>query len=99
AVAIDAERIRLSAHILFAGEAHLAFAAAEPGIDQCDVADLEIALVGGRDIASERQHFTDALMSHRSRQRHAAILQRKPLAAMAKLIAAFPDVQVAVANP
>ena len=74
AVAVDAERIGLQAHILFAGEADLAFAAAEPGIDQRHVADFEIA-GNGLGIRPERQHFADSLMPHGSRQRHTAILQ------------------------
>ena len=98
AVAIDAERIGLQAHVLVAGETGLAFAAAEPRIDQRDVADLEIALVGGFDIGPERQHLADRLMAHRARQRHAAILERKRLSAVAEIVAAFPDVQIAVAD-
>ena len=74
-VAVDAERIGLQAHVLFAGKADLTFAAAKPGIDQRDVAYFEIALVVGLGIRSERQHFADSLVAHRSRQRHAAIPQ------------------------
>ena len=97
AVAIDAERSRLQAHVLVAGEAHLAFAAAEPGIDQRDVADLEIA-GGSLGIRPERHDFADGLMAHGARQRHAAILQRQRLASVAEIVAAFPDMQVAVAD-
>ncbi|OIQ72817.1 hypothetical protein GALL_455540 [mine drainage metagenome] len=74
AVTINAERIRLQAHIFIAGETGLAFAAAKPGIDQGDVADLEAAGVGLR-IGSKCQHLANGLMPHGSRQRHAAILQ------------------------
>jgi hypothetical protein len=74
AVTIDAERGRLQAHVFIAGETGLAFAAAKPGIDQRDVADLETGRVG-LCVGPERQHFADSLVPHGSRQRHAAILQ------------------------
>ena len=99
AIAVDAERIGFQAHILFAGETGVAFAAAEPGIHQRHVADFEIAPVAGPDIRPERQHFADRLMAHGSRQRHAAILQRQRFSSVAKIVAAFPDVQIAVADP
>src|SRR5258706_57351 len=76
AVAVDAERVGLHAHVLFAGEASLAFAAAEPGIDQRNVADLEIALVVGLGIRTERQDFADGLMTHGARQRQPPISER-----------------------
>jgi len=99
AVAIDAERIRLDrAHVLVAAETGRAFAAAEPGIGQRDVADLEAALVGVLDVGAEGHDLADRLMPHRARQRHAAILERQRLASMAEVVAALPDVQVAVAD-
>jgi hypothetical protein len=66
-VAIDAERVRLQAHVLFAGETGRAFAAAEPRIGQHDVADLETALVALLDIRPESCDFADGLMAHRAR--------------------------------
>ena len=97
AVAIDAERIGLQAHVFIAGQTGLAFAAAQPRIDQRDVADLETAGFG-LGVGPERQHLADRLMSHRSRQRHAAILQRERLSSVAEIVAAFPDVQIAVTD-
>src|SRR6185437_10543824 len=90
-------RIGFQAHVLIAGETGLAFAATEPRVDQRDVADLEAT--GGRlGIRPKRHHFANGLMSHGSRQRHAAVPERKRLASMAEIIAAFPDVQIAVAH-
>jgi hypothetical protein len=99
AVAIDAERVRLDdAHVLVAAHTRRAFAAAEPGVDQGHVTHLEVALVRGADVGPECHDFADRLVPHRARQRHAAVLQRQRLAAVAEIIAALPDVKVAVAD-
>src|SRR5262245_22749183 len=99
AVAIDAERIRLDrAHVLVAAETGRTLAAAEPGIGQRDVADRKTTLVGVLDVRPERDDLADRLVAHRARQRDAAVLQRQRLTAVAEIIAAFPDVQVRVAD-
>ena len=98
AVAIDAERSGFQAHVLFARQADIAFAAAKPGIDQRDVADLEIALVACLDVRSERQHFADRFVAHGSGQRYAAVLQRHRFSSVAEIVAALPDMQIAVAD-
>src|SRR5277367_475515 len=99
AVAVDAERIRLDgAHVLVTCETGFAFAAAEPGIGQRDVSDLEIALVASLHLWPKRDHLADGLMPHRSRQRNATILQRERLAPMAEIVATFPDMQIAMTD-
>ena len=99
AVAIDAERIRLDdAHVLIATDAGLALAATKPGIGQHDVAGLETAFIAFFHIRPEGYDFADGFVSHRARQRHATILQGQRLAAMTEIVAALPDVQVAVAD-
>src|SRR6202043_150360 len=92
AVAVDAEGRGLRAHVLFAGETDLAFTAAEPGIDQRNVADLEIAGIS-LGIRPERNDLADGLMSHRPRQRYATIPERQRLSSVTEIVAAFPDVQ------
>ena len=72
AIAIDAEAARPHAHILVAGLADGAIAAADPGVDEARLADLD-ALPSR--LGSERHHLARRLMSHCERERDAAILQ------------------------
>src|SRR5262249_17446741 len=92
-----AESGRLEAHVFVARKTGFAFAAAEPGIHQRDVADLQSPSFGFR-IRSEPQDLADGLMTHRSRQRHAAILQRQRFWSMTEILAALPDMNVAVTD-
>src|SRR5215212_2893046 len=98
AVTIDAERSGFQTHILFARQTDIALAAAEPWIDQRHVADLEITLVACLDIRSERKHFPDGFMSHRSGQRYAPIFQRQRLSSVAEVVTALPYMQIAMAD-
>ena len=99
AVAVDAERVRLHrTHVLVICKTARAFAAAEPGIGQRDGADLEPTFVGVLHVRPEGDDLARRLVAHGAWQGYAAVLQRQRLPAMTKLIAAFPDVQVAVAD-
>src|SRR5260221_545973 len=71
---------------------------AGPRMGQGNVPGFDPASIGFLDIRPERQNLADRLVPHRARQRHAAILQRQRLAAMAEIVAAFPDMQVAMAD-
>ena len=92
AVLVDAEAAPVQAHVVVVGQALLAMAAADPGVDDAQVADLDAGRLG-----PELAHPPDDLMPHRQRQHDAAIFQRHRLAA-AEIVAAFPDVQVGVAD-
>src|SRR4029077_3265982 len=59
---------------------------------------LQTALVALLDVRPEGYNFADGLMPHRARQRHAAVLQRQRFAPVAEIVAAFPDMKIAVAN-
>ncbi|MGY4593815.1 hypothetical protein ACVWXL_001561 [Bradyrhizobium sp. GM22.5] len=98
AVAIDAERARRQAHVLVTGETGRAFAATDPGIDQPDIADLHVALVRRLHVRAEGEHLADRLVPHGQRQVDAAVLQRERLAAVAEIVATFPNVKVAMAD-
>src|SRR5215207_4787323 len=92
AVAIYAEEARLSAEVLVAAPADRAGPAADPRVDEAHVARADAASLGpdGDDLACR-------LVPERQGHRNAPVLQRHP-AAEAEVVAAFPDVQVAVAN-
>ena len=92
AMAMHAEKARGRTEILVAGQADRAFAAADPGVDQPDIADRDSGGVGpqGHDLA-------DRLMAHGERQPDAAVLERQALAG-AQIVAALPDMQIAVAD-
>jgi len=68
------------------------------GIDQRNIADLDAAFVLFLRIRPERQHLADGLVPPSS----AAATRRDPsataLAAMAEIVAALPDMQVAVTD-
>ena len=68
-------------------------AASDPRIDKPDFADSNSFC-----LRSERNDFADRLVAHGERQRHAAIFQRQRLSAVAEIVAALPDVQVAVTD-
>src|SRR5437867_768100 len=92
AVAIDAERARLRAQMLVAGNANRALAAADPRKHQAHLAGPDTLGVrpGG-------DHFADGLVAHGQREGNAAVLERHALA-VTEIVAALPDVQVAVAD-
>ena len=69
AIAIDAEKSWLEAHVFVTGFTYSALPAADPRIHQPDIADRDA--LGFR---AERHHFADGLMTHGQRQRHTAIL-------------------------
>ena len=81
------------------GEADVALAAAKPWIDQRDVADLE--RLQSRPSHPGRNATTSPTVSWPMVRGKVdpAILQRQRLAAVAEIVTAFPDVQVAVADP
>ena len=81
-----------AAELLVAAPAYRAFAAAEPGMHQPAVADLDALGVG-----ADGDDFADILMPHGQRQFDAAIGELEPLAA-AEIVVAFPDMQVAMAD-
>jgi hypothetical protein len=88
AVLIHAQAAALQAHIVLLRQAGAAYAAAHPGEDDADIADLH---AGG--IRAEPDDAADDLMPHGQRQHHAAVLQVHLLAA-AQVVIAFPDMQV-----
>ncbi len=93
AVLIHAQAARRdAAHIVFFSKAFFAFAAAKPGEDDPQVADLD-----ARGVGTKLDHPADNFMSHRQRQNHATIDQRHHLAT-AEVIVTFPDMQVGVAD-
>src|SRR5579872_2734496 len=92
AVSVDAEAIRLDAKVLVAPLAHGALATTDPGINEIGLAD--------RDpfgLRSDRDDTAGCLMAHGQRQVDAAVLERQTLA-VAEIVAAFPDMKIAVAN-
>ena len=88
----DAQAPRRQAHIVLLARARGADAAADPGIDDPQVADLHALR-----IRSELRHPPDDLVPHRQRQHHASILERHLLPA-AEVVIPVPDVQVGVAD-
>src|SRR5262249_25146492 len=92
AVAIDAETARRGAQMLVARSAHGALAAADPRIDEPHLADLHA--LGLRSYGDD---LAGGLVAHGQRQRNAAVFERHALA-VAEIVAAFPDGEVAVAD-
>ncbi len=90
AVAMNAEAARLHAKIFVAVAADAAGSAADPGIDEHDLADFAV-----RHIGADGQDLAGCFMAERQGQRNAAILQHQALAA-AEIVAAFPDMQIGV---
>ena len=88
----DAKAALTEAQIVVAGTATPALAAAEPGIDNAPVADLDAVRVG-----PEFDDLPENLVADRARQGHAAFGKLHALAA-AKLVIAFPEVQVGMTN-
>jgi hypothetical protein len=93
AIAMDAETARLEAQVFVPGAAHLANAATDPRVDETRLANRHALRLGAKG-----EHFTHRLVPHGKRQRHAPVLQRELPPSMAELIAALPDMQIAVAN-
>src|SRR3954453_1609041 len=87
-----ADETRLEAELFVAAPAHLAFAAADPWIDQAAVAGLDVASVG-----AGRYHLADGLVSHDERQGETALGELE-LLATAEVVGAFPEMQIAVAD-
>ncbi len=92
AVGEHAEALHGAAEILLAALADRAVAAADPGMRQPAVADLDALRVG-----PDRHHLADVLVAERHRQLHAAVFEAHALAA-AEIEIAVGQMQVAVAD-
>src|SRR3954470_14824524 len=92
-VAINAEEARLGAEVLVAAPADRAGPAADPRVDEAHVARADAASLG-----PDGDDFACRLVPERQGHRNAPVLQRHP-AAEAEVVAALPDVQIAMADP
>ena len=88
----DAEISRLQTKLFLAPLAHRAFAAAHPRMHEPAISDLYALGIG-----TMRDDFTDIFVPHGERQFNAAVLEHQPFA-VADLIIAVPDMQVAVTH-
>src|SRR5579864_5367821 len=93
AVPVDADVAGVQAKILESAAADVARAAADPRVDQIVPADLDSLRVRA---AGDR--FARSFVPECERKFHAALGEGQP-APMPEVISAFPDVDVAVADP
>ena len=92
AVAMNAEATWLHAEVFIAVAADRTDAAADPGIDEANLADLAVGHIG-----SDREDLARGLMSEGQRQLDATVLQSESPTA-AEIEAAFPEMQVGMTN-
>ena len=94
AVAVDPEKARLGAEVLVAAHADGAASAPDPWINEAHLA----RTYGSSGLRARRHDLTGRLVPEGQGDLDAPILQRHP-AAEAEVVAALPDVEVAVADP
>ena len=94
AILVNAQAVADHAHVVFVGQAFLAMSAAEPRINNPQIAFLHAQ--AGR-IRPQLAHAADDFMPHGQRQFYPAVLQVHGFAA-AKVVKTFPDMQVGMAD-
>ena len=93
----NAEKARLRAEVFLARLADGAFATADPRKHEVLAADRD-AGCAWVNAGPERHHLSGYLVAHREGQRHAAVGDAEP-PGRAKIVAALPQMQIAVAHP